>query len=347
MFISEGSMPRRTRRRRLATLVMTAIALVGASISMAAEEVVVYSSVDEENAKKLLDAFTKATGVDVRFTFLSSGPAVARLEAEKANPRADVWFGAPSENHVAAREKGLTQPYVSPQARDLAPRFKDKDGYWTSFYMNPLGLGVNTKVLKDRGAPMPASWEDLLRPEFRNQIQMPSPQTSGTGYNMIASLVQTWGEDRTFEYLKKLHPNVQTYTQSGTAPSKAAAIGQAAIGIQFTPAFLQLADEGYPLVVVFPKEGVGFEAPAISIIKGAPHPEAAKKLVDWFLTIDGQNTMTDAKTYFFPVQAKAKLTKGLPAFDHIPVMSYDPVRAGQEKKRLVDRWINEVLRTPK
>jgi iron(III) transport system substrate-binding protein len=63
---------------------------------------------------------------------------------------------------------------------------------------------------------------------------------------MVAAFVQMCGEDRAFEYLKNLHPNVQTYTQSGTAPSKAAAIGQAAIGIQFTPAFLQLADEGSP-----------------------------------------------------------------------------------------------------
>jgi iron(III) transport system substrate-binding protein len=332
---------------RLLTVLSSLLFVAIPPAPTAAEEVVVYSSVDEENAKKLLDAFTKATGIQVRFTFLSSGPAVARLEAEKANPRADLWFGAPSENHVVAKEKGLTQPYFSPNARELAAHFRDKDGYWTSFYMNPLGLGVNTKVIRERGAPVPASWEDLLRPELRSQIQMPSPQTSGTGYNMVAALVQMWGEDRAFEYLKKLHPNVQTYTQSGTAPSKAAAIGQAAIGIQFTPAFLQLADEGYPLQLAFPKEGVGFEAPAISIVKGAPHLDAAKKLVDWFLTVDGQNTITDAKTYFFPVSQKAKLAKGLPPFDQIPITGYDAVRAGQDKKRLVDRWINEVLRAPK
>jgi iron(III) transport system substrate-binding protein len=328
-------------------MLVPALLMAAARPAPAADEVVVYSSVDEENAKKLLDAFTKATGIQVRFTFLSSGPAVARLEAEKGNSRADVWFGAPSENHVVAKDKGLSQPYLSPNAKDLAPHFRDKDGYWTSFYMNPLGLGVNTKVIKERGAPVPTSWEDLLRPELRNQIQMPSPQTSGTGYNMVATLVQLWGEDRAFEYLKKLHPNVQTYTQSGTAPSKAAAIGQAAIGIQFTPAFLQLADEGYPLQLAFPKEGVGFEAPAISIVRGAPHLDAAKKLVDWFLTVDGQNTITDAKTYFFPVHPKAKLMKGLPPFDQIPIMKYDAVQAGQDKKRLVDRWINEVLRAPK
>jgi len=313
----------------------------------AQESLVVYSSVDEENAKKLLDAFSKATGVRVRFTFLSSGPAVARIEAEKNNPQADLWYGAPSENHVVLKEKGLAQPYLSPNARDLAAKFKDPEGYWTSFYMNPLGFASNTKILDQKRVEPPTSWAELLKPEFKALVQTPSPQTSGTGYNMVAALVLIMGEDKAFEYLKKLNPSIQTYTQSGTAPSKAAAIGQAGVGIQFTPAFLQLIEEGYPLKITFPKEGVGFEAPAISILKGAPHADLARKLVDWSISLPGQDALTDARTYFFPVHPKAKLAKGLPSFDRIPTINYDAIWAGKEKKRLVDRWINEVLRAPK
>jgi iron(III) transport system substrate-binding protein len=326
---------------------LLALGLLAAGTAQAQDSVVVYSSVDEENAKKLLDAFTSATGVKVRFTFLSSGPAVARIEAEKNNPQADIWYGAPSENHVVLREKGLSQPYVSPNAKDLAAKYKDPEGYWTSFYMNPLGFASNVNVLKQKGVEPPTSWADLLKPELKAQVQTPSPQTSGTGYNMVAALVMIMGEEKAFDYLKKLNPSIQTYTQSGTAPSKAAAIGQAGVGIQFTPAFLQLIEEGYPLKITFPKEGVGFEAPAISILKGAPHLELAKKLVDWSITIPGQNAITDAKTYFFPVHPKARLAKGLPSFDEVPAINYDAVWAGKEKKRLVDRWINEVLRAPK
>ncbi len=326
---------------------MLAVLLLTAGAALAQDALVVYSSVDEENAKKLLDAFTKATGVKVRFTFLSSGPAVARIEAEKGNPQADVWYGAPSENHVALKEKGLSQPYVSPLAKDLAAKFKDPEGFWTSFYMNPLGFASNLTTLKQKGAAPPSSWADLLKPEFKGQVQVPSPQTSGTGYNMVAALVKIMGEDKAFDYLKRLNPSIQTYTQSGTAPSKAAAIGQAAVGIQFTPAFLQLMEEGYPLKVTFPKEGVGFEAPAISILKGAPRAELAKKLVDWAISLPGQNAITEAKTFFFPVHPKAALAKGLPAFDEIPTIDYDAIWAGKEKKKLVDRWINEVLRAAK
>jgi iron(III) transport system substrate-binding protein len=323
------------------------LAMLIAVPAFAQDALTVYSSVDEENAKKLLDAFTKATGVKVRFTFLSSGPAVARIEAEKNNPQADVWYGAPSENHVALKEKGLSQPYVSPLAKELAAKFKDPEGYWTSFYMNPLGFASNMTMLKQKGVDPPVSWADLLKPGFKGQVQVPNPQTSGTGYNMVAALVLIMGEDKAFDYMKKLGPSIQTYTQSGTAPSEAAAIGQAGVGIQFTPAFLRLIEESYPLKVTFPKEGVGFEAPAISLLKGAPRAELAKKLVDWAISLPGQNAITDARTFFFPVHAKAKLAKGLPAFDEIPTINYDAIWAGKEKKRLVERWINEVLRAQK
>jgi len=119
------------------------------------------------------------------------------------------------------------------------------------------------------------------------------------------------------------------------------------IGIQFTPAFFEFIDNGYPLEVVYPKEGVWFEAPAVSILKGAKNVESAQALVDWLVSSKGQNALTDAKTFFFPVHPKAKLMEGLPAFDQIPTINYDAVWAGKEKKRLVDRWINEVLRAQK
>ncbi|HEY8497155.1 MAG TPA: ABC transporter substrate-binding protein [Limnochordales bacterium] len=336
------------RTRNLLVLALAAVMALAAVASAvgtaAAQTLTVYSSVDEENARKILNEFTKATGIQVRFVFLSSGPALARLEAEQNNPQADVWMGAPSENHVLAKERGLSQPYFSPNAEVLAPQFKDPDGYWVSFYMNPMAVGVNLEWLKRSGAKMPETWEDLLDPVFRNQIQMPTPQSSGTAYNLVASLVLAWGEDKAFDYLKKLNQNVQTYTQSGTAPSRAVAFGEAGIGIQFTPAFLQLKDEGYPIAVVFPKEGVGFEAPAISIVKGAPNLEAAKKLVDWLLTLEAQNSLARLKTYFFPVHPDAVAGEGLPPVSEIPLIEYDAVWAGQVRNHLVNRWVDEVLR---
>lgn len=305
--------------------------------------VVVYSSVDEANTKKILDAFTADTGITTMFVHLSSGPALARITAEKNNPQADVWMGAPNENHIVAKKEGLTIPYKSSEFNNLDSQFKDGEGYWRSFYMNPMAFAVNTDALKKINAQVPTSWEDLLKDEFKGQIQMPTPQSSGTAYNVIASLVTLKGENNAYDYMKKLNPNIQTYTSSGTGPSKAVAVGQCAIGIQFTPAFFEFIDKGYPLEVVFPKEGVGNEAPAVSILKGAKNLKSAKILVDWLVSEKGQNVLSDAKTYFYPVNPKAKLGKGMPSFSSLKIVSFESQWAGDNKKRLVERWVNEVL----
>lgn len=334
----------KARRSLLWAVLCLVGVLVASSVTAAAQSVTVYSSVDEENARKILKAFTEETGIEVRFVFLSSGPALARIQAEAQNPQADIWLGAPSENHVLAKDRGLTQPYVSPNAAALADQFKDPEGYWHAFYMNPMGVAINTQWLDRSGASVPETWADLLKPEYRGQIQMPTPQSSGTAYNLVASLVLMWGEDQAFQYLKDLNANVQTYTQSGTAPSQAVALGQSGVAIQFTPAFLELMDEGYPLQLVFPAEGVGYEAPAVSIIKGAPNLEGAKKLVDWLISVEGQNVLSREKTYFFPVHPEAETGEGLPSISEIPLIEYDALWAGQERERLVNLWIDEVLR---
>lgn len=307
------------------------------------DPLIIYSSVDEVNAKKILDAFTADTGIKTQFVQLSSGPAYTRIKAEAANPQADIWLGAPSENHIIAKDEKLTVAYKGPNFDKLGKDFKDPEGYWRSFYMNPMAFAVNTQVLSRLGAPKPASWADLLNPAYKGQIQMPSPQSSGTAYNIIASLVVMMGEEKAYDYMKKLAPNVQTYTSSGTAPSKAVQVGQCAIALQFTPAFFEAIDKGFPVEVIFPKEGVWFEAPAVSIIKGAKNLDAAYALIDWLSSARGQNSYTDKKTYFYPVVAGAKLGSGMPEFESLKTIGVDPLWAGAQKKRLVDRWVQDVL----
>lgn len=321
-----------------ATAALLALAAAGP-----VQALTVYSSVDEENAHKLLDAFTEATGVQTQMVFLSSGPALSRIEAEKANPQADVWFGAPSENHIIAKDRGLTQPYPAADAAGLPDQFKDADGYWHAIYTNPLAVGVRTDILESRGAPVPASWEDLLNPAYKGLIQMPSPQSSGTAYAMILTLIELKGEDGAFDYLKALNPNIQTYTQSGTAPSGALGVGETPIAIQFTPGFLKLADEGFPVQVVFPSEGVGYEVASMSILQGAQNLDEAKQLVDWMTSKEGQEALSATKTYFMPVRADVSAGEGVPSLDQITLIPSDPAFAADNKQRLVDRWVADVL----
>jgi len=319
-------------------------ACVAALVAAAsAQGLVVYSSVDEENARKLLDAFTADTGIEVQMVFLSSGPALSRIEAEAARPQADVWFGAPSENHIVAKERGLTQPYVVQDAAALPDGFKDPEGYWHAIYMNPMSVGVRTDILEQRGVPVPTSWQDLLDPGFRGLIQMPSPQASGTAYNFILTLREVMGEDAAYEYMRQLNDNVQTYTQSGTAPSGALGVGETAVAIQFSPGFLRLIDEGFPVTIVFPEEGVGYEVAAMSILQGARNLENARRLADWITSPAGQQALSAQRTYFMPIRPDVSAGPGVPSLDTINLVSFDPQEAASERQRLIDRWVEEVL----
>ena len=336
--------------KRLVSLLVL-VTIVAASVVFAApsqdasgaKEVVVYSSVDEANAKKILDAFTADTGIKVNFVFLSTGPALTRIEAELQNPQADVWMGAPAENHGIAKSKGLSVPYKGGNFNSIQAAFKDPDGNWRSFYMNPMAFAVNTEQLRRINAPKPTSWQDLLNPVYKGLIQMPSPQSSGTAYNMVASIVTLWGEEKAYQYMKALNPSIQTYTSSGTGPAQGVSTGTCAIGIQFTPAFFEAIDKGFPLEVIYPSEGVWFENPAVSILKGAKNLAAAQALVDWLTSEKGQNTLTEKMTFFYPIVAGARLGKGMPAFEILKTINVDPIWASSNKDRLVKRWQDEVL----
>ncbi len=307
------------------------------------KELVAYSSVDEENAAKLFAAFTADTGIKVSFVHLSTGPALARIQAEKGRPQADIWFGAPSENHVSAKNEGLTIAYKSPALDALSNDFKDPEGFWRCIYMNPLAFGINTKALEKSGASMPTSWKDLLKPEYKDLIQVPTPQASGTAKAQVYGLIEIMGEDGAMEYMKALNKNVQTYTTSGTGPSKGVSVGDAAIGIQFTPAFFNSISQGLPVKVVFPSEGVPAEAPAVSILKGVKNEEAAKIFVDWMTGPKGQNALTEKNTFFYPILSTATLAEGMPAFDSLKIIPYDTQYYSDNNERIVTRWVNEVL----
>lgn len=322
---------------------LAAVAVVISLGVVSAQTLVVYSSVDEENARLLLDAFTADTGIQTQMVFLSSGPALSRIEAESNRPQADVWFGAPSENHIVAKERGLTQAYVAAGADALPAEFKDPEGFWHAIYTNPMAVGVRTDILESRGASVPSTWDDLLDDQYRGLIQMPSPQSSGTAYNLILTLSGIYGEDGAFEYLKALNDNIQTYTQSGTAPSGALGVGETAVAIQFSPGFLQLIDEGFPVNIVFPTEGVGYEVAAVSILQGATNLEEARALVDWITSTAGQEALAANKTYFLPIRADVSAGEGVPSLDEIKLIAFDPEFAAANRQRLVDRWVEEVL----
>lgn len=332
--------------KKILVVLAIILAVLTPLMAQAAKEdqhLVVYASVDEANTVKLLDAFMADTGITVDYVHLSSGPAFSRIEAEAGKPQADLWFGAPSDNHMKAKAEGLTVEYKSAAWENLDAQFKDAEGYWRVFYINPICFGINMTALEKAGVAVPKSWADLLKPEYKGLIQAPTPQSAGTGKNMVYGLIELMGEDAAFEYMAKLNANIQTYTSSGTGPSKAVKTGDCAIGIQFTPAFFQHIAEGANELVVFPTEGVSYEEAAISILKGAQNLEAAKTFIDWMTSKKGQDAMAATQTYNYPIMEGAALGQGMPEFASIKTIKLDMPAYAARMEEIVERWVNSVL----
>src|SRR5580765_3417375 len=257
--------------------------LTGALAAQAADPLNVYTIWPENYARPMFQEFEKATGIKVNFLRFSSGEALARVIAEKNNPRVDVLFGGPVETFAAGIKEGIFEPYKSPSFAALPARFKHADGQWVAMADDPLVFMSNNKFLKDKGLKPPASWEDLLDPAYRNQLQMADARTSGTAVTRIFSVLEDTGrdEDKAFAYMKKLRPNVQVFTKSGGGGTIPVGLGQAGAGIFFIVDALKTKQEGYDVTVSFPREGIGTAAEAIALLKGAKNPAAGKKLIDW------------------------------------------------------------------
>jgi len=332
--------------RVLAALLLIAFAATAAAPAFAAEALNVYSIWPENWARPMFEEFEKATGVKVNFVRFSSGEALARVTAEKNNPRVDVLFGGPVETFAAGIGEGVFEPYKPPSFAALPARFKQADGQWVAIADDPLVFMTNDKFLKEHGLKPPASWNDLLAPAYKNMLQMADARTSGTAVTRIFSILEVNGRDETkaFDYMKKLRPNVQLYTKSGGGGTLPVGLGQAGGGIFFIVDALDTKAKGYDVVITFPREGIGTAAEAIALIKGAKNADAAKKLIDWAASPAMQNLFSKYKINFVPAHPDVALDPSLAGvLKGAKLFPIDADYAGANRKRVVDRWIAEVL----
>ena len=328
----------------------TAVALLCAtSVRAQSDELVLYCSVGEEWCRVMSEAFERETGIEVLMTRKSSGETYAQIKAEEGQPRGDVWWGGTGDPHLQAAQEGLTEKYRSPkldELHDWAVSQAETGDYRTvGIYAGALGFGYNSELVSDNP---PACWSDLLDERFRNDVQVANPNSSGTAYTMLATVVQLMGEDDAFDYLDKLHRNVSQYTKSGSAPIRAAATGETAVGIVFQHDAVAQAVQGAPIVTVAPCEGTGYEVGSMSIIAGGPNPEAAKVWYDWALTPEAQELGATANSYQVPSNVNATTPPEAPKLSEVKLIDYNFAKYGSSETRnhLLERWDAEIGSQP-
>ena len=338
--------------RHTATAIALAITAMGAH-AQGSGQVNVICSVQAEWCNMIGTVYARTTGTKINISMKGSGEALAQLIAEKDNPKTDIWFGGTGDPHLQAAELGLSLVYKSPSLAELYPwaqQQAEQSGYKTvGIYSGPLGFGYNPELLAKKKLAVPKSWADLLKPEYKGDIQVANPGSSGTAYTMIATLVQLMGEDKAYEYLKGLHRNVSQYTRSGTGPIKAVARGETAVSISFVHDAPGERMHGFPVETVTPLEGTGAEIGSMSLIKGARNLAAAKKFYEWALTPQAQEMAAAAKQFQLPSNKNAKNDPRIPDFKSIKFINYDYAKycASAERRRLIARWEKEVNSQPR
>jgi len=244
----------------------------------------VYTALENEQLASFKAAAERAVPtIEIAWVRDSTGVITARLVAERANPRADVIWGLSVFSLLALEQQEMLEPYTPPGAAALRPNFRSERSPMTWVGMDAFVSAIcfNRPVAQARNLPRPSTWADLLNPAFRGQIAMPNPASSGTGFLTMAGWLTSMGEPEAWAYMTRLHENVQVYTHSGSAPCNNAARGEYAVGLSFDMRSVALRNQGAPIDVIVPTDGVGFDLEATAIVRGSRNLEAARRLADF------------------------------------------------------------------
>jgi iron(III) transport system substrate-binding protein len=270
-----------------AALIAATLACVGAAQAQTRTKITAYTALENDQLAPYKAAI-EAGVPDVEIVWVrdSTGVITARFLAEKDNPRADIVLALAATSLLLFEQQNLLEAYTPKGVEALKPAFRDPAAPYTWTGMDAFLSVVcfNTAEAAKGSIAAPASWQDLLKPEYKGRLVMPHPASSGTGYLTIAAWLQIMGEQAGWAYMDKLHENIAVYTHSGSAPCVQAARGERLAGIGFDMRGAREKTQGAPIDLILPKEGAGWDMEATAIVRGTRNLDAAKKVADWVAT---------------------------------------------------------------
>jgi len=292
-----------------------------------------------EDYKKLFDEFTKDTGIQTELLSKSSGDVLNQLKAGGGTPIADLWFGGGIDAFMSAKEDGLLEKVDLDSASDFASGYVDPDHYWYTKGVTVVGFIVNNDLLSSKNIEAPKTWDDLIKPDYKDEILMSNPAISGTNYGAVNAILQKKGEEEGWKYFTALNENVKYYSKRGADPKEKTAQGEVAIGI--TPMDKKtekLADE-QNCTLVYPEDGIPYVPEGVAVFKGAKNVEQAKEFLNWLYNsedhlkelaeIDGKNTIK---------VVLPKLSGMDLSFDTNKLMKEDLSLFGSERESILSKW---------
>ena len=288
-------------------------------------------------AEAAFDAFTEKTGIKVEYVEISTGKALAQLQAENGNTTADIWFGGGVDSYISATDLGYLEQYVSPEAEAINPAYSDADGYWTGLALVPAGFLVNNDVLAEKNLEAPKTWEDLADPKYKGEIIMASTAISGTQYAILNGTIQAYGEEKGWEVWKGINENVDFYAQGGGEPGPKCAAGEFGIAVLAMTGGTFAMEAEYPVTAVYPEDMIPWTPAPIAIFKNSQNKDAAKVFVDYFLSKEGQEALREADARIM-ARGDVAIPEAIGTVDTEKLIDQDVLLFGSQREALLEKW---------
>jgi iron(III) transport system substrate-binding protein len=302
----------------------------GSASGGAGRSVVVYSSADKEFAELIFRAYEQKTGVKVLPLYdteeTKTAGLTARLVAEKAHPKADVFWSSETGRAIALVEHGIAASYASPEAAGIPPRYKGASGLWTGFAARIRVLLYNTELVRTSEAPR--SILDLARPEWRGRFAFANPHFGTMSFHAAALFVQ-WGDGRAAGFFQALKANGAVIAAGNSDVKDRVADGRVAVGILDEDDAVVAQRDKKPVALVIPDQdgpdalGTPLMPNAAVLIQGAPHPEEARRFIDFLVSAEAESILAASDAAQYPLHPGVPGPALLPPLDGIRVMDVD------------------------
>ncbi len=313
----------------VAALVVSLCVLVPFAV-MAEEKVVLYSAHTQEIIDALVPRFEEATGIKAEVVKLGSSDVVARVKAEKENPQCDVIWSIGGEQLEA--NSALLESYTPKDWDKIDDVFKVGTN-WMPYTGIIMVFVVNTDMLKED--EIPKKWTDLSDAKFTELISSARADKSGSSYMQLATVLNIY-KDKGWDVYKSILANFVLSGSSSAVP-RFVNDGEAAIGITLEDNAFRFVEGGGPVKIVYPEDGTTAAPDGIALVKGAPHPDAAKKFIDWVLSKETQDFLVETMGRR-PVRSDSEISPALPPMSEITIVPYDFAWSAGNKKEFVAKW---------
>jgi iron(III) transport system substrate-binding protein len=273
------------------------------------EPLIIYSPHGRELLSHYEAAFEALhPGVDVQWVDMGSQEVLERLRSERANPQADVWFGAPEQMFEVAAEDGLLEPFEPTWADALPPEARDPEGRWHGTYLTPEVLAYNEVAVSREEAP--ADWDDLLDPRWRDQVILREPMASGTMRTIFSHIIyresQGTGDPTAgYEWLLRLDAQTREYALNPTLLYQKLARQEGLVTMWAMPDILTLrATTELPIHYRIPEGGTPVVVDGVAVVRGGRNPEVARAFVEF---VGNRESILVAAERFFRIPARADI----------------------------------------